>query len=790
MNPHRLEAEVLAAPWYGAEALAWARRREGGAVLSVDELAALVAPRVYRLDPQADVSGLVRRLYGHAPRPLDALVRHARRLLCSGPGGLVLALDGEAPHGALLRWRWLTLRLPSALLICAAWLDHLAEPPARVLLLDRTLAPTGPVAHLHVHQGNVADFERVWVGLARFGLPLTLAKASSAPTGWMPTTWARCLAGALVARRLLFAALNHRGGLPTLTAAIQRVWPEPHWHPVARMALAALREPEAHTLSLSELNALIYATPDGPPPHAEGSTPLPPHPMLSGECADERRLLRHLLARLSGDAGDEPAARPWRTLLLALLRVKGSLFTHLTHDVLVPSLSAFTVTSNNFKPYAKWLGRHRFETANLAAAESPALQLREQDFREGPPKNTRDLFSTIDSHTAYERAHGVATTLTFHLIRHQSNDDPHRDGLAWQRERLSRSAGYLSRALQEWPRRLLPHVRGLDLAGDERRGPLWLAAPVLRRLRRLADRLSRQHRVPTLGLTVHVGEDWHHLISGLRAVDEPLTWGLLRPGERLGHAFALGLDSDAWLSRHPIATDVPLQVRLLDLAWLLHATQRLATPALSARAHAWEAEAQELLRSRLNLAPADGALQALVNLWRYDLHDGRWQDGVFDLDRPLVPGLTGRFMTWLRGERWPPGQSPLDAPVTVNAAEDGPALLEVRRDLLQRLANMRITIEVNPTSNMLIGGLERPLDQPMFRLHPLAPSTDGTGDPVVAVCLNADDPLAFATTLSDEFAYTWAGLMAAGQPPAVIADWLDRAAAASWRARFGAPQRV
>lgn len=790
MNPHRLEAEALAAPWQGVEALGWVNRREGGARPSMDELLALARPRVCRLDPQADVVGLVRRLYGPTPRPLNALVRHARRLLCTGPGGLVLAPGDETPHDALLRWRWLTLRVPCTLLLCAAWLDQTAEPPAQVRLLERSFAPKGPLAHLHVHQGNVADFERVWVGLARFGLPLDLSRTGGTPAGWTAESWVRCLGGALVTRRLLFAALNHRGGWPTVAAAMRRVWPDPQWQPLVRMALEGLRAPETAGMTMSELNALLYSTPDCPPPHAEGHERLPSHPMLSGDCADERRLLRHLLARLHGSAGDEPRARPWRSMLLAMLRVKGSLFAHLTHDPLVPGLSAFTETYDRFKPYSRWLKPRGIEVGELASMESPTLPLMAQELREGPPQNTRELRQAMVAASRFSAHLGIETTLTFHLIRNLGSAE----GWSRQRERLARSVGPLRRALEEWPKLLLPRVRGLDLACDERKGPLWLAAPILRRLRRLADRLSRCHQVPTLGLTLHAGEDWHHLISGLRAVDEPLTWGLLRPGERLGHAFALGLDLEDWLRRHPVATEVPLHVRLLDLAWLIHASQRLATPSLSARAHAWEAEAHDLLRTRLGLQPVGIGVQPLVDLWRLQLHDGDWQSFAFDRDHPRSPGLAGRFRTWLRGERWRPGESPLDAPVTVNAAADLEALLAIRRDLMERLASHRITVEVNPTSNMLIGALDRPLDQPMFRLHPLQPDYDPSGrprhDPVVAVCLNADDPLAFATTLSDEFAYAWAGLRAAGVAPAVAGDWLDRVAASSWSARFGAHRQT
>jgi aminodeoxyfutalosine deaminase len=70
----------------------------------------------------------------------------------------------------------------------------------------------------------------------------------------------------------------------------------------------------------------------------------------------------------------------------------------------------------------------------------------------------------------------------------------------------------------------------------------------------------------------------------------------------------------------------------------------------------------------------------------------------------------------------------------VRATED-PALLE-------HLAERRIALEVNPTSNIRLGVYPRLADHPLRRLH----------DAGCVITVNSDDPALFGTTLSDEVA--------------------------------------
>ena len=94
---------------------------------------------------------------------------------------------------------------------------------------------------------------------------------------------------------------------------------------------------------------------------------------------------------------------------------------------------------------------------------------------------------------------------------------------------------------------------------------------------------------------------------------------------------------------------------------------------------------------------------------------------------------------------------------------------------------MHLVIEVNPSSNLFIADLESPLDQPRFHLRPVVPNEHR----VLPVCISTDDPLLLDTTLDDEVAYAWAGMMVGGTVSAAHARaWIEDALRMAWRARF------
>ncbi len=81
-------------------------------------------------------------------------------------------------------------------------------------------------------------------------------------------------------------------------------------------------------------------------------------------------------------------------------------------------------------------------------------------------------------------------------------------------------------------------IVGIDAAANELHAPPEVFSPIFRRIR------NKKH---FKNFTYHVGEDFFHIISGLRAIYETINYLEFGEGDRLGHATATGICSKLWV---------------------------------------------------------------------------------------------------------------------------------------------------------------------------------------------------------------------------------------------------
>ncbi len=116
-------------------------------------------------------------------------------------------------------------------------------------------------------------------------------------------------------------------------------------------------------------------------------------------------------------------------------------------------------------------------------------------------------------------------------------------------------------------------------------------------------------------------------------------------------------------------------------------------------------------------------------------------------------------------------------------------LVMARRRLIREVARWQICIESNPSSNLIVGGLEAMgAAQDFLQRRPTRHDLDEAE--TLTWTISTDDPITFSTTLADEYAYAWAGMvLRQGRPydPAYARALLEEAAATSMRTRFTIP---
>ena len=115
-------------------------------------------------------------------------------------------------------------------------------------------------------------------------------------------------------------------------------------------------------------------------------------------------------------------------------------------------------------------------------------------------------------------------------------------------------------------------VKGIDACSSE----IWCRPEVFSQ----AFRYLKNHTVPetfdiqdkdicpALRATYHVGEDFLDIVDGLRAIDEAICFLNLDCGDRLGHALALGIDVNEWYESKGNRILINKQGYLDNLAWL------------------------------------------------------------------------------------------------------------------------------------------------------------------------------------------------------------------------------
>jgi hypothetical protein len=297
---------------------------------------------------------------------------------------------------------------------------------------------------------------------------------------------------------------------------------------------------------------------------------------------------------------------------------------------------------------------------------------------------------------------------------------------------------------------------GIDAASNELHAPPEVFAPVFRRF--------RDHDFTNF--TFHAGEDFRHLLSGMRAVVEAVQFLDLRSGNRIGHGTALGLDPVLWLKRIGGRIVLPrgewlddlvfayamlseagvMPERLIGLrdrigreARMLYQDNQMGPDDL---VQAWRLrDLDPLLALNPNRSPADTLDRTRRREWDHILAARKRQQPAYDLYRAYHSPVVRK--------RW--GEL-----VETTGEEIGIDLLAaVQKISLQMLVQREIVLEAMPTSNVRIGVYDDYDEHHLFRWLGL------DGDlPNPAVVLASDDPGIFANCLRNEFLHLYQSLAA------------------------------
>ncbi|WP_426369119.1 hypothetical protein [Pseudocolwellia sp. HL-MZ7] len=338
---------------------------------------------------------------------------------------------------------------------------------------------------------------------------------------------------------------------------------------------------------------------------------------------------------------------------------------------------------------------------------------------------------------------------------------------------------------------LIALVRGIDVAGNENDLPIEVFAPTIRLLRAGLFYPDHHEFIPQrkLHLSVHAGEDFSHILTGLRTIDETVEFCDYQVNDRIGHALALGVNVKQWAKRQQRAY-VPVRSHLDNLVWAHHyaieviktAPQFYAVLAILERKIAkWSHHLFGKEVSKYTLFEAwslrkncpeyfDTEFKSRSEETKAWLPDNQsklkikndeavifWQkhtdSGINKTDEKKVKKTISIYF----GDNPPPFINDKYSELVDTSELD---FYEALQDyLIEKYSDKGIIIEACPTSNIYIGRFKCYSEHPVYRWYPAKDSSLNVGEKFnrfgirkgpITVCINTDDAGLMPTTIENE----------------------------------------
>jgi hypothetical protein len=343
-------------------------------------------------------------------------------------------------------------------------------------------------------------------------------------------------------------------------------------------------------------------------------------------------------------------------------------------------------------------------------------------------------------------------------------------------------------------------IRGFDVAGDENLLPIEVFAPTMRVLRKMyySSNFEHEQRHKHPFITIHAGEDFQHIVSGMRVIDEAVQFCRYKAYDRIGHGLALGMLPQQWMEQQRLIY-IPAREHLDNLVWLHHYTLQLVqcntqfNAALSILAH-------KIKRWAGYIYQQDHSPYILYKAWlmrrncpSYLTHEDKITNASSYNDKAYYPDFVDYeeneqdlsnfeqaktlWQVYLADQPKQKNQR-MDTILTISYStscsmteghkkhEDTLSpieldLIEAIQDyLMEQYSKKKIVIEACPTSNIYIGAFNDYHEHPIFRWHPVTPEYLASGSKYnrfgirqgqMLVCVNTDDAGIMPTTIQNEY---------------------------------------
>lgn len=245
-----------------------------------------------------------------------------------------------------------------------------------------------------------------------------------------------------------------------------------------------------------------------------------------------------------------------------------------------------------FENFRKYQERKNWFTTNYTEAELAKMAVKEAftnqkmnslELRIVPADNENENISMIRQ---YDKVIGESLALitnqistnNYYYVFHfgKQNDPSIRTGknMICRHDKYRKKLKQKTNAIllmRKWNPKIGERVKGVDACSSEDGCRPEVFSTAFRVLKNyVVGKKYVFEKIPQLKLSYHVGEDNQDILDGLRAIDEAIFFLNLDAGDRIGHATALGFDTEKWYAEKNFQISIRCMDYLDNIVWLYH----------------------------------------------------------------------------------------------------------------------------------------------------------------------------------------------------------------------------
>lgn len=322
------------------------------------------------------------------------------------------------------------------------------------------------------------------------------------------------------------------------------------------------------------------------------------------------------------------------------------------------------------------------------------------------------------------------------------------------------------------------YIVGLDAASLENSTPVWAFAEVYEKARDSSNEPlimnNRMECCQSLGFTFHAGEDFRHMYSGIRRIDEAVTHLKFHAGDRIGHGIALGLDVQNWFLENP-AVILPRIEALENFLW--------AYDLISSNILEFNSSSMAYIEKQIYNLSKDIYLstEGLSSAVLVDAYLGMFKIGEDNLcrtanEKSFCEAVKREEPVVWNSEKLQLARNckyyleRMNEPVHVEVnAQDLEIIGKLQKIVKEKISRQGIVIEINPSSNTAIADMDSLMENHIYGMNSFVYDASN-----IMVCINSDDPSVFNTNVSNELAYVYYGLLEKGAAKESAVAWIEK----------------